>query len=478
MALTRSHGYERVAWAAWCLYAVTVCAGIARGGMWLDELQVWCLARDSEGVSALLHLIRNEGHPPLWPLLVKGVTLLSDHPMSMAVLHGAFALGTAWLLLLRAPWPLAWRLLAVAGYFVLFEYAVIARNYGPGMFFLFAGVHAWHAGRRTLAMGLMIALGMTHYWGIVAAGAWAVAHLVERTATRGDRLRCTTVLVCACLALWSALPADPLPYTPTLTSGMWRTLPDTIGRMLGQAFLPFPDPFEAKPWNTSWSYDRSPLLHNMLGYACLAMALRCAADRKPAMLFLLLATLGFVAFPALAPFRSIRYAGPVLLVLLAALWTAPVAGAHGKQIAVLILLAAQVPGALFMTWKGQCVPRSMASASTRWLRESRYAEIPVMVHPYQAVPAVSAYLGRPVYCPATGGPESFCRWTHRPFRLTDDELDRALAGSPHPFAILISDDPTLARPGPAGVRIALVARFQGAMITSEEHHLYVVHRPP
>ncbi|HEY0976711.1 MAG TPA: hypothetical protein VGE21_04520 [Flavobacteriales bacterium] len=461
-------------WSAWCLYTVVLITGVARGGMWLDELQVWCLARDSGSLPHLFHLLRNEGHPPLWPVLVKGLTLITDRPAAMAVLHSLFACGTAWLLLFRAPWPFAWRVLAVAGYFVLFEYAVIARNYGPAMFLLFAGIAARTAGRPAWATACVMGMAFLHYWGIVAAGAYAVMLLPGRnTAERTAAILCAAGAI---TALWWALPTEALPYQPALDRIVPAELPSALGRLLGQVFLPFPDPSNPRPWNTSWLLDHAPLLHGWLGAACFATALWSVGNRRSALLFFLLTTLGILVFPLLAPFRSIRYVGPILLAFLAALWMDP-PRARVKRAAVVVLLALQVPAALFMTVVGWHTPRSQASTSVKLLRNSPYAELPVVVHPYQLSPAVSAYLGRPVYCPATDTMGSYCRWTHHPFRLEADSLPIALQRMPYRTAILICDDATLELRAHSGSDISSVAHPGPALITSEEHHIYLIRKP-
>jgi len=464
---------KRIAWAAWVIYSLIICAGIARGGMWLDEMQVWCLARDSNGLIDLFDLLRNEGHPPLWPLLVKPLTVFFDHPAAMAVLHSSFALGSAWLLLFCAPWPLLWRVLAVFGYFVLFEYAAMARNYGPGMFFLFAALATHRSGRARTASLFMMAIALTHYWGIVVAAVWALTMLSAPDRARGQQVWLFAVLLTCAVSLYSCIPQAALPYTPSLERVSLAALPDDIGRMLGQALLPFPDLAQLRPWNTNWLLNTAPLACVVMGFALLLAALWSTAGNKRWLLFLILSTLGILAFPVLAPFRSVRYYGPLVLALLTTLWMAPEAITGGKRYVVLLLLLLQIPGGIAISVAMLRTPRSMATASVAWLQRSEFADLPVMVHPYQAVPAVSGYLQRQVYCPATGSMVGHCRWTHTPFRLEREALLDTIAHAPFPRAIFCADDPSLA--GVHGnLQLLPLGHFEPAMIGSEEHHLYLV----
>lgn len=463
----------RFLWACWCSYALLIGIGIAQGGMWLDEMQVWCLGRDHHGVGELLHALRNEGHPPLWPLLVHALTVFWSSPLSMAVLHGLFAAGTAWLVLFRAPWPMWWRVLAVCGYFLLFEYAIIARNYGPGLFFLCAAVAAHRAGRPWIGMLAWMALAMTHFWGIVLAGAWAFVWLLAPGTLRADRLRHAAVLAVTLCALCVAWPAAPLPYTPDVHRLTVAALPDQVGGILGQVFVPFPDVQRPSPWNTSWLLTRAATWNSVLGFACFAAAAWSLRGDRRVLIFFLLASLGVLAFPLLAPFQSLRYYGPIWLALLAAWWMAP---PNVPSLVAGVLLALQLPGAAVMTAISWRAPRSTAERAVAWYRTSAYHGSPIVVHPGQLAPAVSGYLGRAVYTPAVNGTMTFCDWTQGPFRLQRDELQRRLRELPYPQAVLFADDTDLASLSSDTVRITPVQGFGPAQVHSEEVHAYVLTR--
>lgn len=466
---------KRIAWTMWTIHALVVCASIVHGGMWLDEMQVWGLAWDSDGLTGLLHLLRNEGHPPLWPLLVKVFATPFGHPVAMAVLHGLFASGAAWLLLFRAPWPLLWRVLAVCGYFVLFEYAVNVRNYGPGMFFLFAALAAHRSGKHRAAMGLFMALALTHYWGIIVAGAWAVVMIASRDTTNAARGRLGLVLAMCAVALFLCVPAAELPYTPSIDRITLSTLPGDVGRMLGQAFLPFPDLMNDRPWNTNWLLHHAPDACAVLGFVCLGAMIWTTSGNKRWTIFLLIAVGGIMAFPVLAPFRSVRYYGPVVLAFLAALWMAPPTSEGLRGRSIVLLLALQVPGGIAMTIVGLRMPKSTAQEAVAWIEGSAFRSMPIAVHPIQSAPALSGYLGHPVFCPAAGGNLTFMDWTRGPLRLETASLLDSLARRPEPRWVLVTDDRSLDGDH-RNLRITPLHSFANALIASEEHRMYLVER--
>ena len=78
---------RRLIAAAFLVYCALVVCMIAMHGMWLDELQPWCVARDSSSLMDLYHNTRFEGHPPLWYVLLFVITRFSDNPVLMQVLH-------------------------------------------------------------------------------------------------------------------------------------------------------------------------------------------------------------------------------------------------------------------------------------------------------------------------------------------------------------------------------------------------------
>lgn len=119
------------------LYAIIVFTGIFHHEPWRDEIQAWLIARDSHSIPALFQNMKFEGHPALWHLLLFGLTAVTDNPFSMQLLHGVFAVATIYLFVRYIPLDRVQKILFACGYFLIFEYSVIARDYLPGIFFMF-----------------------------------------------------------------------------------------------------------------------------------------------------------------------------------------------------------------------------------------------------------------------------------------------------------------------------------------------------
>lgn len=153
------------------IFAVAIGTLTARHEMWRDEIQAWLLARAATAPWEIFSVIKYEGHPGLWHLLIWPAAHLWDDPAGMQITHVAIATAGAFVLYRFAPfaWPL--RLLISGGYYFAYEYAVIARNYAvcvPLAFLICAlGKERWrHA---ILIGGLFFLLCHTNFGGAIIA---------------------------------------------------------------------------------------------------------------------------------------------------------------------------------------------------------------------------------------------------------------------------------------------------------------------
>ncbi len=112
--------------------------GILNHEMWSDELMFWMIARDNATVGNLIQTLRFEYmHPWLWGILLFGLSRLTREPLAMQLLHILIATGAVFLLVQYSPFTRVQKTLLVFGYFLLFEYSLISRNYGLGVLLIF-----------------------------------------------------------------------------------------------------------------------------------------------------------------------------------------------------------------------------------------------------------------------------------------------------------------------------------------------------
>ena len=114
-------------------YGLALAVLLAHHELWADEIQAWLLARDSGGVPELLANLRYEGHPPLWHLLLMPLTRMTNDPSAMQALHWAIAVSAVYVIVRHAPFTALQRALLPFGYYPLYEYGAISRNYALGL---------------------------------------------------------------------------------------------------------------------------------------------------------------------------------------------------------------------------------------------------------------------------------------------------------------------------------------------------------
>jgi hypothetical protein len=186
--------------------------------MWRDEVRALSFALDGDGVAAMLRGVQGDGHPALWYLLLRiGHDLTGSLLVlpGLAALIGAAAIG---LMLWRA--PLGWPLLALFafGRLGLFEFVVMARNYGIALLFMVAIAATWERWRDDPRFGLLLALlANSNFHSAMLAGLFLAVRAHE--VWQAERLRWSRpvrmLLINAALYGFGLLACFLIVYPPT-----------------------------------------------------------------------------------------------------------------------------------------------------------------------------------------------------------------------------------------------------------------------
>lgn len=105
--------------------------------IWGDEIHSWAIARTSHSLGELMYNTRYEGHPKLWYILLYMLQKFTRHIFYMQILSVAIASCTVFVFAFFSPFSLLQNILICSGYFFTYEYSIISRNYGIGLFLLF-----------------------------------------------------------------------------------------------------------------------------------------------------------------------------------------------------------------------------------------------------------------------------------------------------------------------------------------------------
>lgn len=108
-----------------------------RHEFWRDEVRALSIARAASSPLDLYRLVQYDGHPALWHLLLLIGTSIVDTPLVLPVTSILVAFAAVALFLHAAPFPIWARAIFMFSALAVFEYSVMARNYGISMLLLF-----------------------------------------------------------------------------------------------------------------------------------------------------------------------------------------------------------------------------------------------------------------------------------------------------------------------------------------------------
>jgi hypothetical protein len=460
---------------SWVLCSAIILFNILNHGMWLDETHAWCIVRDSASFVDLRWNMRNEGHPWLWHVMLWPLAKSGAPVWSMQVLNGCISVFTFTILLFRSPFPVIVRVLVVFGYFLVFEYAALARNYAIGILLVLLAVDLHHKGRVQSSFILFLLLPQVHLWSACLVASWAIVDVLQPRLFL--RWQSALLLLSSCVALYCVLPADTLPHGAD-PSRLWRM--DTYRAtaiQLTKAVVPIADPGAAHVWNSSVLVSGENALARWTGPLALVTLAFLLPVRTRGRVMFVVGSAAVLALPLLAPFYSQRYVGPLLAIALACAWLWPAEKAGRTVLAgafIITLLLVQVAGGVYMSYLTALRPFSNSRSAAA---SCDGANGPVLVMRYDAAPSISAYLGEPVHLVFRQEMGSFCIWNDPRSIATEEDLVLTLQRMAPRRAQVISDtaldQQTLAK---AGYRVLAMRSFTGSMLRREDHVVMTLER--
>jgi hypothetical protein len=211
----------RLRWPEWCtvsFYAGLVALAIPFHEPWVDEAQAWQLARSLSLPALFKTYIRYEGSPGLWYFLL---WILNRAHIGYTGLHwicGVVALAATSLLVFASPLPRSLKLSLPFTCFLLFQYAVVARNYVLVPILLFALAYCWKKSPLLVALVLGLLANTALHAAVISGGlalVYGIEHLRKgslKSAHQRRKLLLSALIVAAfyAFAIWTAWPPHDL----------------------------------------------------------------------------------------------------------------------------------------------------------------------------------------------------------------------------------------------------------------------------
>jgi hypothetical protein len=321
--------------------------------------------------------------------------------------HLGIAVAAAGVLLFRAPFPFPLRLALAFGYFLSFEYAVIARNYSAGILLCFVALAMdRHRGRLAPLYGLVLGLAAnTSVHFVLFAVALAVP-LAWEARRNDDARRWLGVALAGAgigLAVWQLWPAPDGQFPPVLVQHVEA---HRIRETLSQALVP----------------HRTGFWTEVVGALAVGLTLaRLYTAPRAAFVFGLVAA-GLLALFVFKYVAGVRHYGLFLVAIVAAWWLAegepdvPRRSLRHRVLAAglcIVLVPSVVQAA--HAWRREVrFAYSEAGDMARFLESHRLERAWIAAHSPASASAVLAFLPRRrFWYPALGDEGSHMKWDAR-----------------------------------------------------------------
>jgi hypothetical protein len=390
---------------------------------WGDELHSWNLAKGSNTFWDLIQNRKYEGHPPVWYIILWLISRFTHNPLYMQLVHVVIAISAVYLLLFYSPFSTIVKVLIPFGYYFIFEYAILSRNYVPGIlagFLICITLTKQLRFKVPLYYALLMVMSYTHLLAALLAGSLHVYFLMTIMESKKRR----ELIIHLFLGVIVFLPAIYFVKPPSnsdLALGSWidswsaDRLAIAVQSPL-RAFVPMPAWWKYHFWNQHFLLELhaqykvlkfvSPLLS--LGLLLLGTYI-LKSERKSLVLFIINVLITFI-IGNIYPLITQRYVGFIFVGFIMACWLhlnyKPMV--KSKQTIIIILLAIQIISGVFVVAKDIRLPFSNDYRIKKLLNKVPPGQ--KVVTDYWALIGANAYMDKAYYCVDLEKEYTFIQW--------------------------------------------------------------------
>ena len=485
--------------------------------MWRDEIQAWLLARDSTSVFNLFANLKYEGHPGLWHLCLMPLSWITHSPVIMQMFHLLITGVTVYLFARYAPFNWFQKFLFCFGYFVLYEYAIVARNYALGMLlitvfcvlfrerykrFIWVGcvllllAHtSVHALIVTIAIG--IALSCEYVF-----SRWFLKPLSQEIEAIEDKRPIWIGFTLIGIGIiTSVLQLNPPPDTGFAVgwhfSFEMKRVNDIV-KLISRAYLPVPRPVSGF-WgsNLLTTYPFFQTIQIPLCYVLILLSGLLFFKRPTALLTYLISTFGLLTFFYIKYHGSIRHHGFLFLTFLMCFWIyrdSPAAEQQGTDSVIdrvlnvagtvllsVLLIYHAIGGVIAVRMEHRHI-FSYGKLTAEYIKSQDMQGLPMVGHADPATSTVVGYLQQPlqIYYPRGSRLGSFVRWdkarTHSVSKRDVVVAAKMLSDEKLQDVLIISNQ-NLSAKLMTEYNLTFLVKFTGSVVGDEGFNLYLMPAP-
>ena len=419
---TKTPFQQSILWGVFVLYLIVTGYTILQHEMWGDEIHSWNIAKGSVSYADLIYNTRYEGHPPVWYTILWTISKFTHETAYVQMIHWFIAALIVFLVLFFSPMPLLSRVLIPFGYYFMYEYSVLSRNYAIGILLaccICIIIRKDFPYKIPLYYVLLFLMTNTHLLALVLAGClhlyFLLLQLEQKKSSKIPAIHILSGVLIFLPSLYFIFPPSDSQLNTDYWINRWNSEQiKAVGQAPLRSFIPIPAWWEPHFWNTQFLLDspyKSKFLNLVIALLPLTMAvLVLYREKKSLVLFLSNLMLSFIIALVVFPLTSARYAGFLYIGFVIAYWLYcyefPVTAK--RRLLANSLLVVQVITGLFMAAKDVRLPFSNASKVTELLRTPAPGE--KMVTDYWAMNPISTFADRPIYCIDVQREMSFVLW--------------------------------------------------------------------
>jgi hypothetical protein len=442
--------------------------------------------------------MRYDGHPRLWNACLYFIAhFISPDYAGMQVFHLLLTTLAAFVLLRYAPFSLLIKVLILSGYYFIFEYNILSRNYGPGIFLLFVAlVLLERPDRDLLYLGGIILLMCNMHLFFTFASIGIFFSLLPGYYRNGEWRRWKFLLFSG-MVLLGVIAAVIQFQTPAEDNffhfgpAQWMNRQHFFFSVRGlvKGWLPIPEVSGGHFWNNYWlNEQRVPgLVWVMLFLILLALPGAVLRDSRKALIFYYSSLLPLLFFIMVTNFTASRYFGMAYVYFIAAAWMKGGIQALSEPLraGIYFVLCLHAAIGVFALSEDVLRPFSESKDAAAYLAGHGLAKQHLAIDGCIAGPMLCAYLGKKVYYLDIDQVGSYLTWKKSWFPVTRRTIQDEIKGSSYirdwKEFILISNRRLSTDILPFGeggdyYKLSPLAAFQNSIVAWEVYYIYKAER--